>query len=317
MANTLISYDGLPAYLNNSDMNNITLYTNANVIYVNKNATNMFYSGTSNSAFINYSTIKQLNFSHVQNAKNMFYRVAFKGQPDNIIFDFPNITDATALFFETNINSPVILGDNCTNITNMFRSCTFLNQNIVLPNSIIDANNAFCDCSGLVQAITNFPDQLSNGQRMFYLSGIISIDGKAENLKDMRNMFKNCRSLTHINAYFNKATNCFGAFSNAGQNSQNLIANITFGSNASILDNAFNGCTNIEGDFYFYSEPIQALNMFNSVSSAFRKNLHVVNFTGFLGNAAANSITGNVIRWDGNSSVRYNTSRNIYIYNDL
>lgn len=100
------------------------------------------------------------------------------------------------------------LSNKLENAEGMFKGCTGLvvkGKNIVLPDSIKNASNMFCDCSSL-NANIYWPSSLENASNMFYnctnmenFRDLINLT----NLTNMEGMFRNCTSAT-----FSDATKC-------------------------------------------------------------------------------------------------------------
>ena len=103
-------------------------------------------------------------------------------------------------------------------------------------------------------------------------------------------------------------------------NCRGLIKSAICGDNVTYMGGAYRGCTNIQGDTYFYSSNISSIgNCFYNRNTSNMLNIYVQENSTTMNTCLINntdSITGSSITWtnDSTNNRYYNTSANIYIY---
>ena len=132
MANTLISYQGTPTYLNNDDATTPYLATNASIIYLNADCSNMFNNCRN---ITNWEFLNNLNWKYITDCYSMF-RSCY------------------------NFNQPINIPNNVNNCVNMFSNCPNMYSVVKLPNKF---NN------GITTAFWNdCPVSVENHTLVFY-----------------------------------------------------------------------------------------------------------------------------------------------------
>lgn len=335
--NTILNYNGMPAYLY-SDQYHRTLKTAAKTIYLNSNSWNTFCSMNNGQA--NYSTFNKFNYKFVENGGYLFYNLRFMGSASGVSFNFPNLINGNSMFkFTKSFNAPVMIGENCVDMSNMFGSCFEFNQSMNLPDNIVNCSYSFADCNNLNQPIVlpnnltesirtfyncqNFnqnifiPSKITNSSEMFYNCwNLRTVSGSFNNITAANEMFRNCKNMTISGSTvcFKKAKNIAHIFSNCDGN---LLSGKTFiFNNATNVQNAFNGCGSIGGDFYFDGHAPNTKNLFRGSDGSRRINIYTYNNYFFRNTTASGSITGTAISYTKNTanSCIYNVMYNIYIY---
>ena len=319
MANTLISYDGLPTYYNNTNMRNISLYTNASAIYLNKNCGETFYTGyggAGNNAYISLNTLKRFRFDFVENAYSMFKNVFFQKDGEYTL-KFPNIIRAPYMFTETNFNYMIELGNNCNNTMQMFYNDQYFNQNIVIPQNVENALGMFQFCYNLDQNI-HIPDKTYYTMYMFANCTNLRHFGGGNNVTYCEEMFRNCVNLIENYCYFPKANWANNIFQDCIRlnNVNYIFGDYSVGSTN--MMSAFYNCVNLSGNLTFQFNALRVGGIINGRSPAARLNIFSKNISPFIANGV-NSIfgTNNNTAWVTNTSnhCTYNTLKNVYIYN--
>ena len=153
--------------------------------------------------------------------------------------------------------------NNCTNLVNMsgtFESCRDLVNAPVIPNSVVDMSGTFLYCHNIIDAPV-IPENVTNMANTFFgCENLANISSIPNSVTNMYGTFYDCKNLVNIPVIPNSVNDMSGTFYNCS----NLITapvipnsvNTIYGEFMFINGGLFEGCANLEGDIYIYSENI-------------------------------------------------------------
>ena len=136
------------------------------------------------------TNVRSISSHSTDTGKSMFGSSGFTGIVPKL--SHTSITDATDMFYNTDISGITDFPRGLTTATNMFRSCENLSS------------------------IGDLPSGLTEYYNMFTFSSLTSIGNLPTNITDLQRMFENCRKLTSLPANFaslTSLTNIMDAFS--------------------------------------------------------------------------------------------------------
>lgn len=250
-----------------------------------------------------------------------------------------NICNGAFLFTSTNINQPVHIGNNCvayntifpgsfnqpvtlgngiTNCCNMFNRAISFNQPITIPNSVTNCCSMFEYAQNFNQPIT-IPDSVVDCQMMFLdaINFNKPVTIHSNHIVYMFGMFARCYNFNQSVTIPDSNTNysCDQMFTGC----TSLNQPITIGKNARSIHRILFGDTNFNSDIYIRSTSIYADVSYYNYAFANVKGVKL-HFNPVMNNIFNDyRAYGNTeISWtdmsDGNGF--YNTTRNIYCYNN-
>ena len=158
-----------------------------------------------------------------------------------------------------------------TDATNMFLRCSNLNQNILIPNSVVNARSMFELCTNLDQNIL-IPNSVENTLSMFIECPKLNQNIRVPNSAiDVRSMFALCSNLDQNILIPNSVKYTDGMFMTCS----NLDQNILIPNSVTHARSMFEGCTNLNQDVYIYSQVLVDMTFMFSSTKVNQHNVHI------------------------------------------
>lgn len=191
-----------------------------------------------------------------------------------------------------NLNQNIQIPDGVVNMYRTFSYCGKLNQNILIPNGVVDMTETFSFCNSLNQNI-----QIPNGVTNMYMTFMWcpNLDQNIQipnSVVDMYETFRYCINLNQNILIPNSVTNMAKTFAWCSRLNQNiLIPNSVVN-----MFQAFNYCSSLnQSDIYIYSQNLESLK--DSFTGCHINNVHIPtsvpkDTSNLIYNSLVNGITG-------------------------
>ena len=281
---------------------------------------------------VNYQTLDTVAFTK-GNMGNLWSESSLLG---NKYYDW-NSTTNTLTF-----SSPTGIITFNSDMNSTFAHCSNLNQNILIPNSVIMMGDTFFACSSLNQNIL-IPNSVTMMDRTFdYCSNLNQNILIPNSVTIMSSTFSDCYNLNQNILIPNSVTNVNGTFANCSNLNQNIIIpnsvtmmGYTFFSCSSLNQNILipNSVTNMSSTFAFCSNLNQNILVPNSVTimeetfaycSNLNQNILIPNSVTTMERTFAfcSNLNQNILIPNSVTNMRYSffncssLNQNIYLYSD-
>ena len=244
--------------------------------YMFANCSNLIYSNC-----FGYSFLGTTNASHAFDNTGFYYLgqitdPGMSGDKSSLMMGF---TYLNASYMFANCKNMTIAnfrsdGDTSANFTNIFYNCQNLTDVKNIPNGIASANYMFANCRKLVN-ISPMQKGLLGAHDM--CQNCVSLKNAVEipdTVTSMWGIYRNCSNLVNVplTAISLNATDMDSAFYGC----TNLVTAPIIPPNITDLRNAFNGCTNLTGNVAIYTNKLTTYaSVFYNTTKA--KNVYIYN----------------------------------------
>lgn len=253
----------------------------------------------------------------IDNASTNCSSLFLEMQSFNCPVNIPNnVIDCSAMFMQCySFNLPVVIPDNVVNCSQMFMQCNVFNQLITLPNNTVNCSYMFASDIIFNQPIT-IPNKVNNCGGMFKschnFNQPVNIPDSVTNCGWM---FTNCYNFNSPVTIGNNAVNCSYMF----ENCNNFNQSVTIPRSVVNCSNMFALCKNMSGNIYIANSSLNSNNvrgLLRGTGGAHRRNVFCNNIGVLSGTSSSNSLIGATILWTSTTNGYYNSTYNIYIYNN-
>lgn len=229
-------------------------------------------------------------------------------------------------FWKSNFNQPINIPYGVLNLHGTFGDCKNYNAPINISNSITDMAYAFQHCTNFNQTI-NIPNSVTNMYGTFYnctnFNKTVSI---SDNVKDMAYAFYNCYKLDQTINIPSNVTNLSYCFFNCAQLGYiGKMTSIDIPAKVTNVSYMLKNCQNIASPMLLKTATLyfknanaltNTIGLLEGWNNQRRINIRGNNRLKFMNTAASNSITRTAITWTNTTNYSYNTTYNIYVYNN-
>lgn len=194
-----------------------------------------------------------------------------------------------------NVNTPIPVPNGVTNMAYAFHACRSYNHPVNIPNSVVNMTMAFGMCNNF-----NKPVSLGN------------------NVNDMYRAFYNCFNLNQPFTIPDSVMNLVEAFNYCSA----FNSPVVIGNNVTSLNYTFYNCKKMGQDIVIHAKNVTTVRyMLGGKNNSIRVNIfvHAGSSTENTIRTASQGVTGSSMYWtnDPENNCFYNTTYNIYVYNNL
>lgn len=220
-----------------------------------------------------------------------------------------------------NLNSPVYIHPSVTNMYRTFADCYKFNQPLDLSShNVTDMVATFQYCKEFNSPIVFSPATFSLNYTLRYCYNFNQPVTIPNSVRYTMGMFMGCNHFNQPVVIPNGVIHMDGMFKNCSLFNQPLV--IPQSANARAVMSMLDGCTNMSQDVKIYSTAINnAYRFCANKNNSKRLNIFVPStgntFNAFKSTTTANRIVQSTISWTTMTNGVYNSTWNIYIYNNL